>query len=58
MLPNMGGVCIPPIILLLGCYFIQSVILPTYRKGRRLNRSPLPGCLGGAVTRALLCTFV
>ena len=32
MLPNMGGVDISPIILLLGCYFIQSVILPNIAK--------------------------
>lgn len=32
MLPNMGGIDISPIILLLGCYFIQSVILPNVAK--------------------------
>ncbi len=28
ILPNMGGIDISPIILLLACYFVQSVILP------------------------------
>lgn len=28
MLPNMGGVDISPILLLLACYFLQSVLLP------------------------------
>ena len=28
LLPNMGGIDISPIILLLACYFVQSVILP------------------------------
>ena len=32
MLPNMGGIDISPIILLLACYFIQSVILPNLAK--------------------------
>ncbi|NOT71995.1 MAG: YggT family protein [Hyphomicrobium sp.] len=32
MLPNMGGIDISPIILLLGCFFIQSVILPNLAK--------------------------
>jgi YggT family protein len=32
MLPNMGGVDISPIILILGCVFIQSVILPNIAK--------------------------
>ena len=28
LLPNMGGIDISPIVLLLACYFVQSVILP------------------------------
>jgi YggT family protein len=32
MLPNMGGIDISPIILLLACYFIQSVVLPNLAK--------------------------
>ena len=28
MLPDMGGIDISPIILLLGCYFVQQVVLP------------------------------
>jgi YggT family protein len=32
MLPNLGGLDISPIILLLGCYFVQSVILPNIAK--------------------------
>lgn len=32
MLPNMGGVDISPIILLLICYFIQSVVLTNIYK--------------------------
>ncbi|MGQ0455836.1 MAG: YggT family protein [Hyphomicrobium sp.] len=32
MLPNMGGIDISPIVLLLGCYFVQSVILPNLVK--------------------------
>ncbi len=32
LLPNMGGVDISPIILLLGCYFVQSVLLPNIAK--------------------------
>ena len=31
-LPNMGGIDISPIVLLLGCYFIQSVVLPNIAK--------------------------
>lgn len=31
-LPNMGGIDISPIILLLICYFIQSVLLPNIAK--------------------------
>jgi YggT family protein len=31
-LPDMGGVDISPIILLLGCYFVRSVILPNLAK--------------------------
>ncbi len=32
LLPNMGGIDISPIVLLLGCYFVQSVILPNLAK--------------------------
>lgn len=32
MMPNMGGIDISPIILLLGCYFVQSVIIPNIAK--------------------------
>ena len=32
MLPNMGGIDISPIILLLACFFVQSVILPNIAK--------------------------
>ncbi|MGL4395620.1 MAG: YggT family protein [Hyphomicrobium sp.] len=32
VLPNMGGVDISPIVLLLGCFFIQSVVLPNIAK--------------------------
>jgi YggT family protein len=32
MLPSMGGLDISPIILLLGCYFVQTVILPNIAK--------------------------
>ena len=28
LLPNMGGVDISPIVLLLACYFVQTVIIP------------------------------
>jgi YggT family protein len=31
-LPNMGGIDISPVILLLACYFIQSVVLPNIAK--------------------------
>ncbi len=31
-LPNMGGIDISPIILLLACYFVQSVVLPNIAK--------------------------
>jgi YggT family protein len=31
-LPNMGGLDLSPIVLLLGCYFIQAVILPNVAK--------------------------
>jgi YggT family protein len=31
-LPNMGGLDVSPIVLLLGCYFVQSVILPNIAK--------------------------
>ena len=29
VLPDLGGIDISPVILLLGCYFVQSVIIPT-----------------------------
>ena len=32
MLPNMGGIDISPIILLLACTFVQSVVLPNIAK--------------------------
>ncbi len=32
MLPNMGGLDLSPIVLLLGCYFVQVVILPNIAK--------------------------
>jgi YggT family protein len=32
MLPNMGGLDLSPIVLLLGCLFIQSVIFPNIAK--------------------------
>lgn len=32
LLPNMGGIDISPIVLLLACYFVQSVILPNIAK--------------------------
>ena len=32
MLPNMGGIDISPIVLLLGCSFVQLVILPNIAK--------------------------
>lgn len=28
ILPDLGGIDISPVVLLLGCYFIQSVVLP------------------------------
>lgn len=31
-LPNLGAVDISPVVLILGCYFIQSVILPNIAK--------------------------
>ncbi|MFA5957297.1 YggT family protein [Hyphomicrobium sp.] len=31
-MPNMGGLDISPVILLLACYFIQSVVLPNIAK--------------------------
>lgn len=31
-LPNMGGIDISPVILLLGCYFVQTVVLPNLAK--------------------------
>ena len=31
-LPNMGGIDISPVILLLVCYFIQTVVLPNIAK--------------------------
>ena len=32
LLPNMGGLDISPIILLLGCTFLQAVVLPNIAK--------------------------
>ena len=32
MLPDMGGVDISPIVLILGCVFVQSVVLPNVAK--------------------------
>lgn len=32
MLPHMGGIDISPIILILGCFFVQSVVLPNIAK--------------------------
>lgn len=32
MMPNLGAVDISPIILLLGCFFIQSVVIPNIAK--------------------------
>jgi YggT family protein len=32
VLPNLGGIDISPVILLLACYFIQSVLLPNIAK--------------------------
>lgn len=32
LLPNMGGVDISPVILILGCVFVQSVVLPNVAK--------------------------
>jgi len=32
MLPNMGGIDISPIVLLLGCWFVQLVVLPNIAK--------------------------
>ncbi len=32
MLPNMGGIDISPIVLLLACYFVQSVVLTNIAK--------------------------
>lgn len=32
MMPNLGAIDISPIILLLACYFVQSVILPNVAK--------------------------
>ncbi|MGB4865943.1 MAG: YggT family protein [Hyphomicrobium sp.] len=32
MMPNMGGIDISPIILLLACYFVQTVVLPNIAK--------------------------
>lgn len=35
IMPNMGGLDLSPIILLLGCYFVQEVIIPNV--GRALG---------------------
>jgi YggT family protein len=32
ILPNMGGIDLSPIVLLLGCFFVQSVVLPNIAK--------------------------
>ncbi len=32
MMPNLGAVDISPIVLLLGCFFIQSVVIPNIAK--------------------------
>ncbi len=32
MLPNLGAIDISPIVLLLGCFFVQSVVLPNIAK--------------------------
>ena len=29
MMPDLGGIDLSPIILLLGCYFVQSVVIPS-----------------------------
>jgi YggT family protein len=32
LLPDMGGVDISPVLLILGCWFVQSVVLPNIAK--------------------------
>ena len=32
ILPNLGGIDVSPVILLLACYFIQTVVLPNIAK--------------------------
>ena len=32
MMPNMGGIDISPIILLLACYFVQVVVIENFKK--------------------------
>jgi YggT family protein len=32
MMPDLGGIDISPVILLLACFFIQSVVLPNIAK--------------------------
>lgn len=32
LLPNMGGIDISPLLLLLACFFVQSVVLPNIAK--------------------------
>jgi YggT family protein len=32
VMPNLGAIDISPIVLLLGCFFIQSVVLPNIAK--------------------------
>jgi YggT family protein len=32
MMPDLGGIDVSPVILLLGCYFVQVVILPNIAK--------------------------
>jgi YggT family protein len=32
MMPDLGGIDVSPVILLLGCYFVQVVVLPNIAK--------------------------
>ncbi len=60
-MPNMGGLDISPVILLLACYFIQSVVLPNIatavvcRTVRGTGGGPKR--LGGRTPRASLRAF-
>ncbi len=60
-MPNMGGIDISPVILLLACYFVQSVVLPNIAKAVDLSGSQAasaePQSLGGTAPRASLRTF-